>query len=74
MYILLGDGRGGFREATVEGLTLNSASHYDVQVADVNADKRPDVVMMYEAEAGTSMARKNGKVEVFLNRGVEKAE
>jgi hypothetical protein len=74
LHILLGDGKGGFREADTEGLTLNSNSHYDVQVADVNGDKRPDVVMMYEAESGTALARKNGKVEVFLNRGVAKAE
>jgi hypothetical protein len=72
--ILLGDGKGGFREATIEGLDLAAQRHYDLQVADVNGDKRPDVIMMYEAESGTSFSRKNGKVEVFLNRGVVKGK
>ncbi|HEX8616330.1 MAG TPA: VCBS repeat-containing protein [Thermoanaerobaculia bacterium] len=67
--ILLGDGKGGFRAAQLEGLDLGTQRHYDIMVADVNADKRPDVIMMYEAESGTSFSRKNGKVEVFLNRG-----
>ena len=70
--LLLGDGKGGFREATVDGLELGSQRHYDLTVADVNADKRPDVVIMYEAESGTSFSRKNGKVDVFLNRGMVK--
>jgi hypothetical protein len=70
--ILLGDGKGGFREATIDGLELGSQRHYDLTVADVNADKRPDVILMYEAESGTSFSRKNGKVEVFLNRGMVK--
>jgi hypothetical protein len=74
LHILLGNGRGEFREAEVDGLTLNSNSHYDIQVADVNGDRRPDVVMMFEAESGTALSRKNGKVEVFLNRGVAKGE
>jgi hypothetical protein len=72
--ILLGDGNGGLREATLEGLDLASQRHYDLQVADVNGDKRPDIIMMYEAESGTSFSRKNGKVDVFLNRGVVKGK
>jgi hypothetical protein len=74
IYILLGDGRGGFREAAVEGLELGTQHHYDLTVADVNGDKRPDIVMMFEAESGTSFSRKNGKVEVFLNRGPVKGK
>lgn len=74
LNILLGDGKGGFREATVDGMALVSNSYYDVQVADVNGDKRPDVIMMYEGEAGTVTARRNGRVEAFLNRGVVKGE
>ncbi|HYH08026.1 MAG TPA: VCBS repeat-containing protein [Thermoanaerobaculia bacterium] len=70
--LLLGDGKGGFRQATVDGLELGSQRHYDLTVADVNADKRPDVIIMYEAESGTSFSRKNGRVEVFLNRGMVK--
>jgi hypothetical protein len=73
-HILLGDGKGGLREATVEGMNLLPQRHYDLQVADVNGDKRPDVIMMYEAESGTSFSRKNGKIEVFLNRGVAKKQ
>lgn len=72
VYILLGDGKGNFREATVEGADLGSQRHYDLTVADVNGDKRPDILLMYEAESGTSFSRKNGKVDVFLNRGSEK--
>lgn len=74
LHVLLGDGHGGFREATVEGVELAPLRHYDLTVADVNADERPDVVLMYEAESGTSFSRKNGKVDVFLNRGAAKAE
>lgn len=68
-YILLGDGRGGFREAEVEGFELPAQKHYDLTVADVNGDRRPDVVLMYETQSGTALGAKNGKVEVFLNRG-----
>ncbi len=70
--ILLGDGKGGFRSAGLEGLELGPQRHYDIMVKDVNNDKRPDVVMMYEAESGTSFSRKNGRIEVFLNRGTSK--
>ncbi|MDQ3281317.1 MAG: VCBS repeat-containing protein [Acidobacteriota bacterium] len=68
--MLLGDGKGGFREATLDGLPLSPQPVYDLAVADMNGDKRPDIVMMYSAEGGTALARKNGKIEVFLNRGV----
>lgn len=74
LSVLLGDGKGGFREAALDGLELTPQRHYDITVADVNNDKRPDVVMMYEADSGTSFSRKNGKVEVFLNRGAAKQQ
>jgi hypothetical protein len=68
-YILFGDGRGGFRMSEALGLELPQQKHYDLTVADVNGDRRPDVVVMYEAQSGTALGPKNGKVEVFLNRG-----
>ena len=74
LVLLLGDGRGGFRQATVEGVELGTQRHYDLTVADVNADKRPDVILMYEAESGSSFSRKNGRVDVFLNQGAVQGE
>lgn len=68
--ILLGDGKGGFARAGLEGITLRPQANYDVTVADVNGDSRPDVVLMYEAESATSLSVKNGSVHVFLNQGV----
>lgn len=70
--LLLGDGKGGFVRAQLEGLTLAAQRNYDVTVADVNADRRPDVVLMYEADSGSAFSPKNGAVQVFLNRGVVK--
>lgn len=67
--VLLGDGKGGFARAGVEGITLRPQANYDVTVADVNGDSRPDVIVMYEAESATSLSTKNGSVHVFLNRG-----
>lgn len=67
--ILLGDGSGGFARATVEGIALRPQANYDVTVADVNNDSRPDVIVMYEAESATSLSAKNGSVHVYLNRG-----
>ena len=72
--VLLGDGAGGFKKAVVEGLNLSNLRNYDVTVADVNKDGLGDVIVMYEAESSTALARKNGKVQVFLNRGVVASE
>jgi FG-GAP-like repeat len=72
--ILLGDGVGSFKRAVVEGLNLSGLRNYDVTVTDLNGDKLSDVVVMYEAESSTALSRKNGKVQVFLNRGVVAAE
>lgn len=68
--LLLGDGKGGFSRAEVEGLTLAPQRNYDVKIADVNGDSRPDVIVMYEADSTTALAAKNGSIQVFLNRGV----
>ena len=67
--ILLGDGKGGFTRAKVEGLTLSPNTNYDVKVADVNGDGRPDVILMYESGATTSLSVRDGSIHVFLNRG-----
>ena len=67
--LLLGDGKGGFSRAAVEGIPLRPQSNYDILVADVNADSRPDVILMYEAESATSLSARNGSVHVYLNRG-----
>jgi VCBS repeat protein len=69
--ILLGDGKGGFTKATVEGLKLEPNTNYDVTIADVNGDGKPDVILMYESSAVTTFAAKDGSIRVFLNRGVE---
>lgn len=67
--LLLGDGKGGFARATVEGIPLRPLSNYDLLVSDVNGDSRPDVIVMYESESATSLSARNGSVHVYLNRG-----
>lgn len=67
--ILLGDGTGNFKRANVEGMNMPGLLNYDVKVTDVNGDKRPDVILMYESDETTAFSPKNGKVQVFLNRG-----
>ena len=71
--ILLGDGKGGFTRATVQGLTLEDLVGYDIKVADVNGDGRPDVILMYESGAKTAFASQDGSIRVFLNRASSKA-
>ncbi|HEX8254773.1 MAG TPA: VCBS repeat-containing protein [Thermoanaerobaculia bacterium] len=70
--VLLGDGKGGFSRAETEGLIVAPQRNYDLTVADVNGDSRPDVIVMYEADSATALSPKNGSVQVFLNRGVAK--
>jgi hypothetical protein len=82
--ILLGDGNGGFTRANTDGLKLLDLPIYDLKVVDVNRDKRPDVIVMYESGASTNaaagdrtagaFAARNGSVHAFLNRGVAKAD
>jgi hypothetical protein len=82
LVILLGDGKGGFTRASTEGIQIEDLSVYDLKVVDVNGDKRPDVILMYESGSSTnalevnraSFAARNGSVHVFLNRGFAKAE
>jgi hypothetical protein len=79
VVILLGDGKGGFTRGKTEGLELADLSLYDLKVVDVNGDKKPDVIVMYESGASTNaadtpaFAARNGSVHVFLNRGFAKA-
>ena len=72
--LLLGDGAGNFRQAAVEGINLAGLRNYDLTVADVNEDGRPDVIIMYESASSTALAAKNGKIQVFLNRGTARGE
>jgi hypothetical protein len=72
--LMLGDGHGGFTRAKIEGITLSPNTNYDLQVADVNKDGLPDVVVMYESAGKTAFAQRDGSIHVFLNRGVAKAD
>lgn len=73
--ILLGDGHGGFTRARTEGIKAEPNTNYDIVVADVNGDGRPDVIIMYETGDHTRNAfgLQDGSIHVFLNRGVESA-
>ena len=68
--LLLCDGKGGFTLAKVDGLPVDENASYDVKVADVNGDKKPDVILMYETSGTTALADRDGSIHVFLNRGV----
>lgn len=70
--LLLGDGKGGFRRATVEGLDLLENPNYDVNVGDVNRDGRPDVLLLHESTSESPFGKQNGAVRLFLNRGTAK--
>ncbi|MHB0969388.1 MAG: FG-GAP repeat domain-containing protein [Thermoanaerobaculia bacterium] len=63
--ILLGDGKGHFKRAKLEGLVPRAQMNYDLKVADVNRDKIDDILVMYESDEGAS----NGSVQVYLGRG-----
>jgi FG-GAP-like repeat len=69
--LLLGDGKGGFTRAKLDGLTAERKVTYDLKVADVNGDGRPDVIIMYEADQVTAFSPRNGSIHVFLNQGPE---
>lgn len=68
--LLVGDGKGDFSVAQVEGVALAPQRNYDITIADVNKDSRPDLIVMYETDSTTALAAKNGSIQVFLNRGV----
>jgi hypothetical protein len=70
IVLLLGDGKGNFKRAEIEGLELSDLPNYDLEVADIDGDGRPDIILMYAAETGTGLAPRRAAVEVWLNRGV----
>lgn len=70
--LLVGDGAGRFKRAAIEGVTLPNLRNYDLSVADLNGDGKQDIILMYESEQGTAFSPKNGRVDVFLNRGASK--
>jgi hypothetical protein len=74
VVLLLGDGTGKFRRGTVEGVELSDLPNYDLEVADIDGDGRPDLIIMYAAESGTALAPEYGSIEVFLNRGEAQRE
>jgi len=62
--LLTGDGKGNFKKARLKGLEAPRNLTYEIKVADINGDKRPDLLMLFEAEE----AVKDGSIRVFLNR------
>ncbi len=68
---LIGDGKGNFSRATLDGVTAPRNATYDLTLVDVNGDGRPDIVVMYEADQTTAFSPRNGSIRVFLNRGPE---
>jgi hypothetical protein len=67
--ILLGDGKGGFTRAKLEGIKADPNTNYDITVADVNGDGLQDVLVMYESGAESKFGFQDGSIHVFLNRG-----
>jgi len=67
--LLLGDGKGGFTRAHIEGLKAEPQTNYDLTVADVNKDGRPDVIIAYESDKQGALGFQNGSIHVFLNEG-----
>jgi len=74
LEILLGDGKGNFKRAKVEGVTLAPNTNYDLEIADVNGDGRPDLIIAYETSSVTALAARDGSIHAFLNEGAEKPE
>jgi hypothetical protein len=70
--ILLGDGKGGFTQAKIEGLNVEPRTNYDIKVADVNGDGRPDIILMYESSGKGAFSQRDGSIHVFLNQGPAK--
>ena len=68
-HLLLGDGKGGFTTAKVEGIKLDANTTYDFKLADVDGDGKPDLILMYESAGNTAFGVKDGSIHVYLNRG-----
>ena len=66
--LLLGNGKGQFRSATLDGIETVANNSYDIKARDVNGDGRPDVMLMYESSETLATRGKNGSLHVFLNR------
>lgn len=66
LRILLGDGKGNFRTAEVDGVELPPRTTYDIKVADVNRDGKDDVVLMFETGGDR---RFDGSIRVWLGAG-----
>jgi hypothetical protein len=71
--VLLGDGKGGFARARLEGIKAETNTNYDLIVADVNLDGKPDVILLYESTDRSSFGVTDGSIHVFLNRGADGA-
>jgi hypothetical protein len=69
--ILLGDGQGGFKRARLEGIKAEPQTNYDITIADVNKDGRPDVIIAYESDKQGALGFQNGSIHVFLNEGTD---
>jgi hypothetical protein len=69
--LLLSDGKGNFTRAKLEGIKAEPQTNYDVTVADVDKDGRPDVIISYETDKQGALGFQNGSIHVFLNRGVK---
>ncbi len=66
LVVLLNDGACVFREALTEGISIPPNTLYDIMVADVNHDGRPDIILMFESGG---RGRGDGSIQVYLNRG-----
>lgn len=71
--LLLGDGKGNFARGKLEGIRPDENTNYDLTVADVNKDGRPDVLVMYESQSESRFGIQDGSIRVFLNRGAAPA-
>ena len=67
--LLLGDGKGGFTRAHIDGIKAEPQTNYDLTIADVNKDGRPDVIICYETDKQGALGFQNGSIHVFLDEG-----
>ncbi|HEY0593921.1 MAG TPA: FG-GAP-like repeat-containing protein, partial [Thermoanaerobaculia bacterium] len=68
LEFLLGDGKGGFRAATAEGLEPSDRNLYDVKVEDLNRDGAEDVILMFEK----GNEGPDGSIRVWLGEPLRK--